>query len=61
MDPPPIETPPPDTDDIDLVTIDAVLADFGWERRQPTGADVIAVGDAQSGPSRRFPAVPVHL
>jgi hypothetical protein len=49
MDPPPIETPPADTDDIDLATLDAVLADLGWERRQPSGADVLAVGDAQVG------------
>jgi hypothetical protein len=54
MDPPPIETPPPDTGDIDLVTIDAVLADIGWERRQPTGADVLAVGDAQVGRAVAF-------
>ena len=54
MDPPPIETPPPDTDDIDLVTIDAVLADIGWERLQPTGADVLAVGDAQVGRAVAF-------
>jgi hypothetical protein len=49
MDPPPIEVPPPDADDIDLVTIDAVLADHGWERRQPSGADVLVVGDTQVG------------
>jgi len=49
MDPPPIEVPPPDTDEIDLATIDAVLAEHGWERRQPSGADVLAVGDAQVG------------
>jgi hypothetical protein len=54
MDPPPIETPPPDTGDVDLVTIDAVLADIGWERRQPTGADVLAVGDAQVGRAVAF-------
>jgi hypothetical protein len=49
MDPPPIEVPPPDTDDIDLATIDAVLAEHAWARRQPSGADVLAVGDAQVG------------
>jgi hypothetical protein len=54
MDPPLIETPPSDTDDIDLVTMDAVLADLGWERRQPTGADVLAVGDAQVGRAVAF-------
>ncbi len=54
MDPPPIETPPPDTEDIDLVTIDAVLADIGWERRKPAGADVLAVGDAQVGRAAAF-------
>ena len=49
MDPPPIEVPPPDTYDIDLATIDAVLADHGWKRRQPSGSDVLAVGDRQVG------------
>jgi hypothetical protein len=49
MDPPPIETPPVDDEDIDLATIDAVLAEFGWERRQPSGADILTAGDAQVG------------
>jgi hypothetical protein len=49
MDPPPIETPPVDDEDVDLDTIDAVLAEFGWKRRQPSGADILAVGDAQVG------------
>jgi hypothetical protein len=49
LNPPPIEVPPPDNYDIDLVTIDAVLADHGWKRRQPSGTDVLAVGDRQVG------------
>jgi hypothetical protein len=49
MDPPPIETPPVDDEDVDLATIDAVLAEFGWKRRQPSGADILTVGDAQVG------------
>jgi hypothetical protein len=49
MEPPPIETPPPDDEEVDHATIDAVLADFGWERREPSGADILAVGDAQTG------------
>jgi hypothetical protein len=49
MEPPPIETPPLDDDEVDHATIDAVLADFGWERREPSGADILMVGDAQTG------------
>jgi hypothetical protein len=49
MDPPPIETPPVDDEDVDLVTIDAVLAELGWKRHQPSDADILAVGDAQTG------------
>jgi hypothetical protein len=49
MDPPPIETPPLDDEYIDLATIDAVLAELGWERRQPSGADIFLAGDAQVG------------
>ena len=49
LNPPPIEVPPPDNYDIDLATIDAVLADHGWKRRQPSGTDVLAVGDRQVG------------
>src|SRR4029450_8396464 len=49
MDPPPIEVPPPDTYDTDLATIDAVLADHGWKRRQPSGTDVLAVGGGRGG------------
>lgn len=49
MEPPPIETPPLDDEDVDYATIDAVLADFGWQRRGPSGADILAAGDAQTG------------
>jgi hypothetical protein len=49
MEPPPIETPPPDDEEVDHATIDAVLADFGWELHEPSGADILAVGDAQTG------------
>jgi hypothetical protein len=49
LDPPPIESAPVDDEDVDLATIDAVLAEFGWKRRQPSGADILAVGDAQVG------------
>jgi hypothetical protein len=49
MDPPPLEPPALDDEDIDLATIDAVLAEFGWKRRQPSGADIFVAGDAQVG------------
>jgi hypothetical protein len=49
MEPPPIEVPPLDDEDVDDATIDAVLSDFGWERREPSEADILAVGDAQTG------------
>jgi hypothetical protein len=49
MDPPPIETPPLNDEEVDHATIDAVLADFGWERQEPSGADILAVGDAGVG------------
>ena len=41
--------PPPDDEEVDHATIDAVLADFGWERREPSGAEILVVGDAQTG------------
>ena len=41
--PPPIEVPPPDDEEVDLATIDAVLADLGWQRRTATGAEILAV------------------
>ena len=49
MDPPPIETPPPDEEDVELATIDAVVTEFGWKHHPPSGADVVAVGDSQVG------------
>ena len=49
MDPPPIETPPLEDEEIDLATIDEVLTELGWKRRTPSGADVLDVGDAQVG------------
>ena len=49
MDSLPIETPPVEDEEIDLATIDEVLAELGWERRTPSGADVLDVGDAQVG------------
>jgi hypothetical protein len=38
MDPPPIESPPPDEEAVDHATIDGVLAELGWERRPAAGA-----------------------
>lgn len=50
MDPPPIESPPPDEGKIDQATIDALLADLGWERRTPLAAEILAVvGHAEVG------------
>jgi hypothetical protein len=47
---PRVETPPPDDEDAaDRAAIDAVLADLRWERRAPSGADVLAVGDRYQG------------
>jgi hypothetical protein len=44
------ETPPPDVDDAaDQLAIDEVLADLRWERRPPSGADVLAVADRYQG------------
>lgn len=43
---PRIETPPPDDEGAaDRATINAVLADLGWQRHAPSGFDVLAVGD----------------
>ena len=49
MEPPPIEVPPPDDEEVDHATIDTVLTDFGWERGEPSGADILVAGDAQTG------------
>jgi len=47
---PPVEVPPPDDEEIDQATIDALLADLGWERRPPSGAEILAVvGDGEVG------------
>jgi hypothetical protein len=47
---PTIETPPPDDENAaDRAAIDTVLADLRWQRRTPSGADVLAVGDARMG------------
>jgi hypothetical protein len=48
MDPPVIETPPPDAEQVDQATIEAVIADLGWEFGTPSGADVFFV----SGPGQ---------
>jgi hypothetical protein len=42
MDPPAIEVPPPDNDEVDLVTIGAVLSDLGWEHRAPSVPEMLA-------------------
>jgi hypothetical protein len=47
MDPAPIETPPPDDEKVDQATIQAVLAEVGWEDTTPSG-DVLSV----SGPGQ---------
>jgi hypothetical protein len=45
-----VETPPPDVDDAaDQLAIDAVLAGLRWQRRPPSGADVLAVADKYQG------------
>jgi hypothetical protein len=50
IDPSPIETPSPDDEEVDQATIDAVLADRGWESRRPSGAEILtAVGHGQAG------------
>jgi hypothetical protein len=54
MDPPPIETPPPDDEEVDHVTIAAVLAKLGWELWTPSGADVLAVGEPRVGRTISF-------
>jgi hypothetical protein len=47
---PPIELPPADAEEVDQGTIDAVLADLGWERRIASGAEILAaVGPGQIG------------
>ena len=54
MEPPPIEVLAPDDEEVDHATIDAVLTDFGWERGEPSGADILVVGDAQTGRAIAF-------
>jgi hypothetical protein len=49
MDPPPIETPPADDEEVDQATIDAVLTELNWLRRTPSGADILLIGDEQVG------------
>jgi hypothetical protein len=47
---PAVETPPPDDQDpADQPAIDAVLADLRWQRRPPSGADLLAVADRYQG------------
>jgi hypothetical protein len=48
---PPIEVPQPDdrADRADRATIDAVLADLGWQRRLPSVGEVLVVGDRWMG------------
>jgi len=48
-DPPAIETPPADDEEVDHVTVDAVLSELGWDRRTPSEADVLRVGDLRVG------------
>jgi hypothetical protein len=43
MRPPKIEVPPPEHAEVDHATIDTVLADLGWERRTPSGAEIMVV------------------
>jgi hypothetical protein len=47
--PPAIEIPPPDDEEVDQASIDAVLAQLGWERSKPSGADVVLVGEPRVG------------
>jgi hypothetical protein len=49
MEPLPIETPPPDAEDVDQATIDAVLAELDWKRCTASGSDILIVGDDQVG------------
>ena len=42
VDPPPIKELPDDAE-VDQATIEAVLADLGWQRRTPFGAEILAV------------------
>jgi hypothetical protein len=50
MRPPKIEVPPPDDAEVDHATIDTVLADLGWERRTPSGAEImVVVGPGEVG------------
>jgi hypothetical protein len=50
MDVAPIEVPPPDDEEVDQATIDAVLADLGWVRGASSGATILAaVGPGDVG------------
>jgi len=49
MDPPGIETPPADDEEVDHVTVDAVLSELGWDRCTPSEADVLRVGEPRVG------------
>ena len=47
---PRVETPPPDDEGAaDRAAIDAMLADRRWERRAPSGGDLLWVGDRYQG------------
>ena len=47
---PPVEVPPPDAQKVDQTTIDAVLADLGWRRRNASAGELLAVvGDGEVG------------
>jgi hypothetical protein len=47
---PEVETPPPDDEDpAERLAIDAALADLRWQRRPPSGADVLSVADKYQG------------
>jgi hypothetical protein len=48
-DPPAIETPPADDEEVDHATVDAVLSELGWDRRTPSESDVLRVGDLRVG------------
>lgn len=49
MDPPAIETPPADDEEVDHVTVDAVVSELGWNRCPPSEADVLRVGEPRVG------------
>jgi hypothetical protein len=50
MRPHEIEVPPPEGQEVDHATIATVLADLGWERRTPSGAEImVVVGPGEVG------------